>query len=541
LPFALYITVGSLLAFKYHSWFGDAQARLANAYYVLYSRDPHFAAIGFVWNPGTSLAEIPVLLFKPIFPALSTETFGAVIVSAVAMAAAGYQIYRFAEELRLGPLMRWGLLAAFVANPMILYFGANGMSEPLFIFTLVATARYLAQWLREQTAKALVSSALALGLAYLVRNEAAAAAILGVVLVAGVTYLRSDGDGQRRRLAALTDAGIFLIPFTLAFVGWAGLSWVIVGHPFEQYSSAYGTASQLKLLNLNGGTKSGRFWWAFRAMLLMAPVVPLILPLALGRVRRERDITALAVTAILGGVVVFELAAYTLGQISWALRYLIYAIPLTVLLAACLAKPEPLHADGSSRRAPKWILVAGRREFVVRNVIGAVLALTLVFPCLVSSEYALLYSQFDKVDQQNLDFVFWPSSAAAKINPYRTNWMAVRREAQRLDALHLGHGAIMVDNFDYCIPNLILQSSHPKQFLIPNDEDYVQKMGAPYQSGVRYLLVPDPTVGAGSVNAINRQWPTMYADGAGIAELVGTIDMSGCLPFRLYRLAPTAA
>jgi hypothetical protein len=119
--------------------------------------------------------------------------------------------------------------------------------------------------------------------------------------------------------------------------------------------------------------------------------------------------------------------------------------------------------------------------------------------------------------------------------------MAVRREAQRLDALHLGHGAIMVDDFDYCIPNLILESSRPKEFLIPNDEDYVQKMGAPYQSGVRYLLIPDPAVGTGSVNAINRQWPTMYADGAGIAEVVGTVDMSGCPAFRLYRLTPTSA
>ena len=38
---------------------GDAWSRITNAYYVLYSRDPHLAAIGFIWNPLPSLMAIP--------------------------------------------------------------------------------------------------------------------------------------------------------------------------------------------------------------------------------------------------------------------------------------------------------------------------------------------------------------------------------------------------------------------------------------------------------------------------------------------------
>ena len=41
--------------------FPDAMSRVANGYYVLFSRDPHLAAIGFVWNPLPSLAAIPLL------------------------------------------------------------------------------------------------------------------------------------------------------------------------------------------------------------------------------------------------------------------------------------------------------------------------------------------------------------------------------------------------------------------------------------------------------------------------------------------------
>ena len=34
---------------------GDALSRVANGYYTLFSRDPHLAAVGFVWNPLPSL------------------------------------------------------------------------------------------------------------------------------------------------------------------------------------------------------------------------------------------------------------------------------------------------------------------------------------------------------------------------------------------------------------------------------------------------------------------------------------------------------
>ena len=43
---ASYITVAVLLDFHYETFNGDAFSRMANAFYVLYSRDPHLAAVG---------------------------------------------------------------------------------------------------------------------------------------------------------------------------------------------------------------------------------------------------------------------------------------------------------------------------------------------------------------------------------------------------------------------------------------------------------------------------------------------------------------
>ena len=52
------VTVG------YHE--GDALSRTANGYFAIFGRQPHLAAIGFVWTPLPSLVQIPLLaLLRP--------------------------------------------------------------------------------------------------------------------------------------------------------------------------------------------------------------------------------------------------------------------------------------------------------------------------------------------------------------------------------------------------------------------------------------------------------------------------------------------
>ena len=43
------------------------------------------------------------------------------------------------------------LVAFFALNPMILLYGGNGMSEGLYIFTLVVSTRYLLRWVQQET------------------------------------------------------------------------------------------------------------------------------------------------------------------------------------------------------------------------------------------------------------------------------------------------------------------------------------------------------------------------------------------------------
>ena len=137
-----------LLDFKYHAFTGDAFSRMANGFYILYSRDRHLAAVGFVWTPLQSMADLVFLLGNHLWPALSHNDMAGSLVSALAMAGAVYQIRSALREWGLSRVPRLVLTACFALNPMILFYGGNGMSEGLYLFTLVASTRYLLRWMR---------------------------------------------------------------------------------------------------------------------------------------------------------------------------------------------------------------------------------------------------------------------------------------------------------------------------------------------------------------------------------------------------------
>src|SRR3982074_579514 len=89
------LAAATYLVFGVHVVIGDALSRVANAQYVLFSRDPHLAAIGFVWNPLPSLVELIVLPFRSLWPVLAQVGFAANLMSALFMAGAVYQLLRF--------------------------------------------------------------------------------------------------------------------------------------------------------------------------------------------------------------------------------------------------------------------------------------------------------------------------------------------------------------------------------------------------------------------------------------------------------------
>jgi hypothetical protein len=97
--FAGYLIVGALIVFGTGSVPIDTWARVGNAFYALYSRDPHLGAIGFVLPPVPTLAILPILPFKALWPALVTSAFAAPITSAAFMAGSVVLVRRILRDL----------------------------------------------------------------------------------------------------------------------------------------------------------------------------------------------------------------------------------------------------------------------------------------------------------------------------------------------------------------------------------------------------------------------------------------------------------
>jgi hypothetical protein len=523
LPLAVYLVAGALLAFHYESFHGDAQNRVANAFYVLFSRDPHLAAIGFVWNPLPSLAVLPLLPFKFIWPALTERAFAGNIVSALFMAGAVYQMHEIFRDLRVRWLVRAVLTGLFALHPMIVYYGGNGMSEASFLFGLLLAARYLSRWLAQRDLLSLAAAGGALGLAYLTRPEAIFAAFSATVLVLVVGTVRK-GLGNGIALAVG-----FAAPWVFSVAVLAGISLVVTGHAFEQFSSVYGTASQVQVIEGLGSDalEAEPVSFVMRQVSALAPFLGVATGLALVMAAWRRDLRALAGLIVVGSVLAFAVASFLLGQTIGSTRYFISAVPLTVFLAGQLV------AGGSQPTSDGFISFVGRK--VAAYGLGAV-AVVLVASGLPANATALQDSAIDPEDNSYLSYIFDPQrelgEAAAESEARFDTASGI---ARHLDGLGLGDGSILVDNFTTCVPFVLLISEDPKQFVITNDRDFEAALAAPGEFGVEYLLVPPPG-GYGNLNALNRTYPGLYETGGSLATLAHEFEGPGCPRFRLYRV-----
>jgi hypothetical protein len=534
--FAIYLTVAILLDFKYRILPLDAVSRMANGYYVLWSRDPHLAAIGFVWSPLQSAADIPLLLFKPLFPVLSTHDLAGSIVSVLAGTGAVYQVHASLREwgVRRGP--RLALTLVFAINPMVLYYAGNGMSDMLYTFLLVLTTRYFLRWIHNGGLRPLVYAGSALGLAYLNRYEALGAAGMATVVVLCVSYWRGHGSTRIRIKAASADATIFLAPLVATFMSWAIASYVITGQAFPGVTSQYGTGAQTAQQSaLSFGLRASH---GIHNVEYLAPLLPVVVVLAIFFAARRRDLRILAPLAILGGSVTFDALGLLSGFLEPWYRYFIVSVPLDVMLVGCILAQKGT-ATTSTASAGSAIAASSakwrRTRGFAAGAVGVVVVVVLLGLSVPSSGKGIFASTVQSSESQELGALFLAHPTKADLQ-----WTHHYAHIQSIDAyignMHLADGSIVADTYGNCTPQIVTSVPNSKVFVIINDRDFQRVLADPLTFGAHYLFVPQP-VGVGLSDALNEEYPTLYANGAGFAKLVHQFNADGiCATYRLYRV-----
>lgn len=164
--FLLELAVGYYLAAIYGFMSGDASSRVANAFYILYSREPSLANIGFIWNPLPSFMEMIILVFYPLFPSLASDGIAAVIVSSLFAALTAAMIVKAGSHFEINRWLVLCIAILYAFNPYIFYYGANGLTEAIFIYFINLSVIHVLIWMRGKETRSLVFAALGLAFAF---------------------------------------------------------------------------------------------------------------------------------------------------------------------------------------------------------------------------------------------------------------------------------------------------------------------------------------------------------------------------------------
>ncbi|QIS09524.1 ArnT family glycosyltransferase [Nocardia arthritidis] len=543
----LYLVFGVLLSVGHGFLMGDALSRVQATEAALFSRDPHLSAIGFVFTPLTSLAQLPFVAFAPLLPWLTHWGISGALMSALFMGGAVLMIYGIGTDRGLPWWMVAGITAAFALNPMVVFYGANGMSEAPFLFCLCWAMRRLIRWVRTDDAHDLTACGIAFGLAYLTRYDAVAPAVVAGGIVFALTYLRGKGE-RNRWYSAFMDLVLVGAPGALAFLVWALTSWLITGQAFQQFTSQYGNSSILAQSGAQGEAElAAALEYSIGSILILGPALPILIPIVAALAWRRRDPEVLVPLLLCGAVLGFQALSYASGSTFAFLRFYVAAIPLAAVLALQITAARgfpPSRRPGrhAVMSAPTRAFPAGKHA--ARPAVGLPeLAMALAM-CLIAVSVPLtgwgMTSQKMAVQEYALKEVLFPEPDNA--TPYNADQRRIaatfsteRKIANYLDAQHLPRGTVLMDTvYGFAVS---AASRHPDQFVIPSDRDFVRVLNRPAERGVKYILAV-PNEGRGTSDAVNRRYPTIYENGAGVATLAMEIpnDGAGQPNWRLYQV-----
>jgi Dolichyl-phosphate-mannose-protein mannosyltransferase len=448
----LYLIVALWMRYTMHYTIGDSLARTAGAEYVLFSRDPHLAALGSVWLPLPAFIQIPfVLLLKPFG---QIELAGP-ISTALCTVATTLIIVRLCRVLDLGRTATFAIALAWAANPVTAFYAANGMSEASsFVFVALMMLGYLG-WIRLNRTSYLVILGMGLAGAVLCRYEAVGLIPVMAVLAAW------ERKGLRLSLCTML---IVALPAVCAFTFWMLSSLIIRGDAFFSFKalSAIGGRPTYSAWLPSQHDVLGTLVFAARWTIIFGPLlVVLVLMLAL-RARSRGTLGILAAASVFPMTHVVLL----LEGKSWGLpRYFATAALFAAVAAAWLLSAGP--------RA-RWLRVGWRTAVVAVLLLGAITGpVALTSPVATTDEAeARIFGSFNVTQPQ--------------VNSSGQNFTRWRTVAADLDPV-LAHGKTVLLDTNQGFP-LVLFSRYPSGFVIPSDRDFESILADP-NGRVDYALI----------------------------------------------------
>lgn len=502
---AIFIGLAAWLSFGVQLALGDALSRTLSAVRIEHARFPRLAAIGFVWPPLPTMAQLPLV----IDPKWAYYGFSGGVVTALSAGAMLTSLNGALRWANVGARWRIAALVLFVLNPMWLFYAGNGMSEmPFLLFFTLASFSFI-RWQADGQWRNLALGGLSTALMFGCRYDAIPYAGVFAAGMCLIFVLRGRSFNPPRIEANLLA---YLVPISYGVGLWLYFNWLIMGDPLffahNPYSNAFivrNVASNAQVIALQGSWGATSQFLVV-TLLALSPLLLAFLFAGLIEVVRRRDAGLMAVIVLLLAVPLFQLYSYRSGQTFGFLRFFVSMQPAGLLLAAALLRDR----KGWARQA----LLVSTLALLAAGVWTSAEAMQKAGPAHVFA---------DTIVFEETDFVHALQNPGALID----NYAAERNAAAVLRSRFADKPVRIMGDID--TDEVVLFSTVPQKFIVPSDPDFNEALLHP-SAVADYVLVSQTRADDPRFMIMHEAYPQLYDKGA-----PGLVLDSQLGPFRLYR------
>jgi hypothetical protein len=530
-----YLGLAAWLTFGLGLYNVEAMGRTVDAWQIFKQGNWDSVSFSFLLPPLLTLLAAPL----HAIPWLRSEGFATNVVTVIAGVVAFLLLARILGRLGPPSTVRWILLAAYAANPLVWLYAANGAAAMLYLALVLGTvdqALYLVNRValpqrhamageldRYLPLQPIILLGFFAGFAALTRlSGLVVIGVWGVFVLGLALWLRTGGEGVQ------SVAILYLLPPLFAVGLWGLGAAMLAGNPLyplfhlEEAAIRSGVGDPVLARELGVPYRDASLLdlaTQFATLLLTTqPLAPaLVALLVLFALRGDR--AALVLTLAVAAPVLALLVAAPFRRAPFALFDLLTLVPLLLAavgwLAARLARP----IGGSRRlRSPQPLVT----PLTLRL---AVAAFALLSPVAAAAAMATAQEPGQ-----------WPREFLAALltpaGPHADVWGA-QREVARL-AAPPGERVLLDDLLGY---RFIFLNGHPERFVTRADRDFDLIVRAPV-GAVTSVLVPMPGPGA-TLDRVGQVWPGLMSSGVEWAAPALSWPNLGWRLFRVVGGRPT--
>ncbi|NJP40265.1 glycosyltransferase family 39 protein [Oscillospiraceae bacterium HV4-5-C5C] len=482
--FALEAAWGIYLGYGRGFLLGDASSRTANAFYVLFCKPYRLTSMGLVWNPLPSFLQLPFIALAKLWRPFATKGIGAAIMTAFF---AGWSVKKLLTTFQAFQVSRfWSvtLTLLYAFNPYVFFYGANGMSEMLFICFGILVICDLTRWMKDGRARWLLSMGGGFVGMFLTRYEAIPFALsIGLAMAVQILFSKREKEfyiGQKKReIFYYLEATMWVtfLPIIYTLLVWILYNWSITGNPLYFMNSGYSMNAYSAYYSDYGGWAGAvSFVWVRSWPFLLLPAGILLVRTV---VRELWSPDTLMLFLSVFGLYAFQFFMIAKGKSGGYVRYLCYTFMLaTAWIPYLLGSLAPKRRRGA-----------------------AAFLMAILCSCGLYFGWAFQYSS-----QMREDLLLSVPAQSEQLADYINS--NLRGQTVLMDSYRTYYAIMNIEDQD----SLVISCSL-------NFEAAVQD---PQANQIDYVVVPQ--IGSyGNMDALNIQYPDLYNHGAAWCTEVATI------------------